>query len=304
MCFKWQELNKSLGKELSISDIEHITKQLPNLSSVVIGGGEPFLRDDLPDICRLFEQNCDSRMISIPTNALMPKRIKRLVEEILDKTTTAKIVVGLSVDGIGENHDLIRGVKGNSEKLLKTYSLLTELDDPRFMMTANTAVSNLNVEEVPKIIEFVKNKMLLVWHHTFEVIRGSFDESKISPPSLEQYSGLIELEKNPILRYYHIKALQTLKQGKQVVKCKAGYFTPVIDAFGNVYACEGLPSIGNALNQEYESIWNNGLWKNQRDHIKSGYCSCTHICFMVPSIYLNKIELAKLLLYRWLSRCR
>ena len=58
MCFKWQELNKSLGKELSISDIEHITKQLPNLSSVVIGGGEPFLRDDLPDICRLFEPLC------------------------------------------------------------------------------------------------------------------------------------------------------------------------------------------------------------------------------------------------------
>jgi len=43
------------GKELTLKEIERISKYLGKLIWLDVGGGEPFLRDDLHDICALFD---------------------------------------------------------------------------------------------------------------------------------------------------------------------------------------------------------------------------------------------------------
>ncbi len=302
MCFKWKELNKNAAEELALPEIERLTKEMGDVPSVTLCGGEPSLRQDLPEICRLFEKNCKTAFISIPTNCLLPNQILRIAGRALQRTSTAKIAVGLSIDGVGRLHDRIRGVKGNFKRVLQTYSALAELDEPRLEINANTTVSRLNVGQIPEILWFVEKEMPRVKQHTFEVIRGTFDKSRIAPPTLSQYRNIIRCEKNPILKYYHFKALETIEKNRQVVPCKAGPHTPVIDAFGNVYACEGLPTVGNIRQSHYADAWRSQEWEKQQISIKAGACSCTHICFLLPSIYMNKVELANLLVYRALAK--
>ena len=53
-CFYWEELNLPKN-ELSLDEIEKVARSLPNLLSLSLTGGEPYLRPDLPDIAAAFE---------------------------------------------------------------------------------------------------------------------------------------------------------------------------------------------------------------------------------------------------------
>ena len=48
-----------------------------------ICGGEPTLREDLPDICRLAVEHLSPNIIHFPTNCLSPELIEKQVEAIL-----------------------------------------------------------------------------------------------------------------------------------------------------------------------------------------------------------------------------
>ncbi len=57
-CFYWEELNKRKN-ELELDEIERVSRSLPNLLSVSLTGGEPYLRPDLPDIAACVTSRCN-----------------------------------------------------------------------------------------------------------------------------------------------------------------------------------------------------------------------------------------------------
>jgi len=75
-------------------------------------GGEPFLRKDLVDICHSAYRHCQPGIINIPTNGILPGIADR-VREIVEACYKSQIIINLSLDGVGEKHDAIRGVPGN-----------------------------------------------------------------------------------------------------------------------------------------------------------------------------------------------
>ncbi|MCU0612107.1 MAG: radical SAM protein, partial [Candidatus Eisenbacteria bacterium] len=66
---------------------------LPRLMWLDIGGGEPFLRADLPEICGLFAAS----VLAIPTNGQDTGTIVPMVKEIAASART-RVVISLSVD--------------------------------------------------------------------------------------------------------------------------------------------------------------------------------------------------------------
>ena len=54
MCGIWRYGNKK--EELSLEEIEVVAQRMARIGvvQVSLGGGEPFARDDLPEICRIF----------------------------------------------------------------------------------------------------------------------------------------------------------------------------------------------------------------------------------------------------------
>ena len=56
-CFYWKELNNLKKEEMTLSQIKTFVKSLKHpLASVLLTGGEPFLREDLLQICQIFEK--------------------------------------------------------------------------------------------------------------------------------------------------------------------------------------------------------------------------------------------------------
>ena len=107
-------LSNREGTDLSFREIEDIAATISRPIWLDIGGGEPFLREDLPEICGLF----NAERIVIPTNGWMTDRIYITVKR-LAKKKTSKIVIALSLDGFRQTHDEVRG-RGSYDRAIKT----------------------------------------------------------------------------------------------------------------------------------------------------------------------------------------
>ena len=115
MCDIWQQKK---GHEITPLELKTILKDplFSEVRGVGINGGEPTLRKDLPDLAY---ELCNSipklRHISLITNGLNPKLIKPRVKELYSITKKAgvKLDIMLSLDGVGEVHDRVRGRHGN-----------------------------------------------------------------------------------------------------------------------------------------------------------------------------------------------
>ncbi|MBI4698269.1 MAG: radical SAM protein, partial [Nitrospirae bacterium] len=95
-CFYWKNLNKK--EELSLDEIENISKKLGTVQVLLLSGGEPVLRDDLPEIISMFIKNNGSKVVSIPTNALLPEEVERVVERLATHFTDITFSINPSID--------------------------------------------------------------------------------------------------------------------------------------------------------------------------------------------------------------
>lgn len=316
-CFNWQKTDLKKKKELSLKQIEKISKTMNNLLWLSLTGGEVFLRDDLTEIIKIFVKNNKPEHITIPTNALLPKKIALMTEDIL-KNYKGNFVITLSLDGIGSLHDKIRGVKGNFKKFLETYKELDKLrkNYPNLHIGVNTVINNLNQNHIKEIYEYVK-KNIKVESHTFELVRGCTRSEKVKAPSIDFYKKKKDFFKkvmksysyytfNPMSMflkaakiYYHDLAYEILKSKKQLIPCYAGILSAVIDVKGNVYPCELYKKFGNlkSYNYNFKKLWFQKKADKIREEIANKKCYCAHSCFQFVNILFNPKLYPKLIKY-------
>jgi hypothetical protein len=55
--------------ELTLEEIERFVSTLPPIRLLLISGGEPFLRRDLPDLIRVYFERCDVLDVGVPTGS-------------------------------------------------------------------------------------------------------------------------------------------------------------------------------------------------------------------------------------------
>ena len=160
-CYIWKlylEKPSLKNSELKTYEFERIFESLGDqVFWATISGGEPFLRQDLPQICEALYEHCKPAIINIPTNALLPAVIEARTRQILEKCPDAEVIVNLSLDGIGKEHDEIRGVPGNFEKLINTYERLKLLKETYLQLKVgiHTVVSKFNVQKLPELYQYV-----------------------------------------------------------------------------------------------------------------------------------------------------
>ena len=145
------------GEELSLQEIQHISRSLGNLLWLAFSGGEVYLRRDLVDISRQFYNQNKPVIMLYPTNGLMPDLIRQRTEQILSHCPNSVIAVKLSIDELGEAHDRLRNTPRSFEKTLKTYRLLGPLLErfPNFELGVNTVFCSDNQDNMDAIIDFV-----------------------------------------------------------------------------------------------------------------------------------------------------
>jgi MoaA/NifB/PqqE/SkfB family radical SAM enzyme len=260
---------------------------------LTLSGGEPFLRHDIVDICSSAYHHFEPGIINIPTNGILYNTIPKQIEEIIENCPESQIIVNLSIDGIGENHDLIRGVKENFEKSLKTFDALSKLDYPNFSLGIHTVISRYNVHEIPQIYNYFKEKhpdsyITEIAEERVELdtiganISPSLEEYEkaidflIDAASHESYSGISGITRAFRMEYYsHVK--EVLRKRQQILPCYAGFASAQIAPDGDVWTCcVRAEPIGNLREVDYDfkKIWFNERARKQRASIKNKECYC------------------------------
>lgn len=313
-------------KDLTLDEIEKIFASMKPVYFFNMSGGEPFLRKDLPDIVRLACKYLKPRVIHTPTNAIMTDRIIENTEKILkiirEYDPTVPFTVKPSIDGVGEKHDEIRGVKGNFEKLLKTIEGLKKLEEKydNFHLELGTVISNFNIDHLDEIEDFVHTLGVESYRNEVAECRTEFFnlEDPITPPA-DVYQRLIKdfarkVEENiaskkslakttEALRvvYYDI-AGRILAEKRQVIPCYAGVSNVHINFDGGVWPCCVLgydQEMGNLreYGYDFQKLWHSEKARQVRKYIRSGSCACplanqgySNILMHIPSLFKAGIK--------------
>ena len=311
-CFYWEELNQK--GDLTLGEIERLSSTMPEFNEVWLSGGEPTLREDLPQIVSGFYGTNGVRSINFPTNGLLPEKLVEQLGRIGTACPELRINLNLALDGLEATHDRLRGVPGNFEKAMKSLGALQELRSrlPELRLHINSVVCRDNIDEMLPLGERIRDRFDLDGHY-FQVIRGE----PLDPSLLEVHKGSIEAlyrDLQPIYRHYgervekrkkginaslaRISYLGTLNLYHQIqaanfdrhdrwpMPCTAGQNIAVVDANGDLRACELRNTLGNL--RDFDCDWNL-FWQSRSrtaevDAIERDGCWCTHVCFIHASV--------------------
>lgn len=294
---------KRAEKDLTLDEIEKIFSSMKPVYFFNMSGGEPFLRKDLPEIVALACQYLKPRVIHTPTNAIMTGRIientEKIIKIIRAYDQTVPFTVKPSIDGVGELHDEIRGVKGNFDCLLKTIEGLKELEEKydNFHLELGTVISNFNIGHLDEIEDFVHALGVESYRNEVAECRTEFFNlnDPITPPA-DVYQRLIKdfarkveeniSKKKKLARtteamrvvYYDI-AGKILEQKRQVIPCYAGVSNVHINFDGGVWPCCVLgyeKQMGNLreFRYDFDALWHSKEAEEVRKYIKGKNCAC------------------------------
>lgn len=129
-------------------------EERPRDFTVVLTGGEPLLRPDIEDIGRaLCARGFGWSMVSNGWLYDEPKHA-RLMAAGLGALT-------ISLDGIGEAHDWMRGRPGSYERALRAISIAAK--EPRLNFDVVTCVNRRNLAELPRIHDVLQGLGVPQW---------------------------------------------------------------------------------------------------------------------------------------------
>ena len=315
-CFYWRHINKKTD-EMSLGQIKKVIRSLKNrLESVVITGGEPFLRKEIFEICKYFERYNKTKKIIIATNATLPETVYEKVNLILKKTNL-DLDIQISLDGLEKTHDEIRGVHGSFQNVIKTVNKLKKLKmNGNFNVSISTTISKKNIAEIPALMDFVQKE--LKEFHGLQIMRNSKLHSFNVPKEIlsdfdsqEKILGLKEikaiLEKinekktnknDPLLdritEIFNEYMIEILEKKKPLLKCRAGKIDGVVYSNGNVAMCEFTKSFAQLKDYNYDfyKLWNSNKAKRMREKISC--CFCIHPCNLITSMRSDRKALKKI----------
>ena len=301
-CFIWKKYqeNPALAKkELKLEEFEEIFKSLGKTPFwITLSGGEPFIRKDLVDICESIYRNNEPKIINIPTNGILSKKIEKDTREILEICEDTNVVVNLSLDGVGGKHDEIRGFDGNFEKAIDTYERLYGLKSEFQNLTVgvHSVISVFNINDLEEIYDFVKTNLKPDSYIT-EIAEERVELRTIGSgvtPDGNEYEKTINFVEDKIrddfssggrfpkvvqafrLNYYEM-VKRVLRERRQVIPCYAGWASGHIAADGDVwFCCIKADPIGNLRDVDYEfkKVWFSEKANEIRKSIKNGECFC------------------------------
>ncbi len=113
--------------ELTLDEFERIAGNLGPVLVLHIGGGEPFVRRDLPEVVHAFWRRCAVARVEIPTNGWDAGRIVKQADRLLALCPGLRLNLRISLDGVGEVHDAARARPGSYRDAVDTVAALGDL---------------------------------------------------------------------------------------------------------------------------------------------------------------------------------
>jgi len=280
MCNIWQTSDVNELKP------EHYTKLPGSLKTINITGGEPFLRNDLVEVVKEIHSRAPRSRMVFSTNGLETERITSTVHEIMG--FHKDIGIGVSIDGMEDTHERIRGVPGIFKCATRTISNLKQMGitDLRIGMTLLPE----NSEEAMRVFEMSRElgvEFTTTFAHNSEIYfkkktNRSFDIEGSASPELYSIMRLQLVSRSPKnwLRAYHIQGIldPSLRMTFRS-HCEAGRRYVFVDPKGDVYPCMVLDNaLGNLAEvKSWDELITPDVTAKTRRLVKG----CKEDCWMV-----------------------
>ncbi len=278
MCNIWSNPSDP-RREITARDLE----KMPEVNITNITGGEPLIREDLDELVEVIFRH--SKRVCVSTSGWYTERIFKLAEKF------PSLGFRVSIEGLSEKNDELRGRDGGFDRGLRTLLGLREMGrkDVGFGIT----VSNNNSKDMLWLYELAKQLKMefatAAFHNSFYFHK---DDNVITNKDevIGNFKELIERllkENHPkswFRAFFNLGLINYIRGEKRLLPCEAGTENFFIDPCGDVLPCNGMEkkywfeTFGNIKHCDtFEQLWTS----DHAERIRSLVSRCPKNCWMI-----------------------
>ena len=276
MCHVWQ--HPTLPAEEV--PIDFLAKLPAGFRRLVLTGGEPTLRADLEALVDLLHPK--TRQLEISTNGLQADKLERILRKHPD------VKIRISLEGIGERNNAIRGEKNGFERKMDTMKRLVAAGgcDLGFATTFQDDNCDQLLDLYRLCNSFGGEMATSALHNGYQFHKTDNEPYNRVRIARAVQPLIVEMlrsrrPKNWFRAYLNLGLMKKILGQPRLIPCTAGRDFAFVDPWGSVYACNVRPDleIGDLTSQTWEEIYHGPRAVEARTKV----ARCTHNCWMVGS---------------------
>ena len=290
--------------DITFEEIKNLienSKYLKDVRFIVLSGGEAFLRKDLNKIIHFLREYYPHTEILILSNLFDKNIVFNTLIKIKEETGLHKISIGTSIDGIGIEHDKIRGQKGAFENLEKNMEFLKQ-KFPEIYFSLNFTLIPNNCDKMVEVYDWChkrnyhvsfqmvvqkKETKQFVWQdNTLKIIEDQINQitTKMAKEcGIQEFNEEIFLQNEGLISqflalYYIIKYIKEPK--RYFPNCPCGEKYAMINPFGEVYFCPVYKNkfAGDLRKDSFDKLWASKQAQDIRKFFNLKKCHCWLTC--------------------------
>ncbi|MBR8827031.1 MAG: polysaccharide pyruvyl transferase family protein [Gomphosphaeria aponina SAG 52.96 = DSM 107014] len=288
MCLIWQQKK---DKELTPDELAEILSDglFSEIKYIGVSGGEPTLRTDLAEIYRVIcKKKPKITGTGIITNGIIHDTVKQRILDAAEicRSYGVEFNVMVSLDGIGEVHDTVRGRKNNFDSAIALLKFFHEETD--IPTSFGCTITSSNALYVDELLDYAKLSGLYGRFRVAEYIERlynsgqtefirSFDEKTLYHLGLFFFRVEHDFEQNSTFQktYRNIRGM-LVENKPRLIGCPYQSTAVVLTSKGELLYCSPKsPSIGSTLEFSAEQLYFSNLDK-RKEIIDKDCSNCTH----------------------------
>jgi MoaA/NifB/PqqE/SkfB family radical SAM enzyme len=268
---------------------------------IVLAGGEPTLRNDLPEIIELMHKHMPRlKKLLIPSNVINYASIQKQYPRMARYCAEHKIrlSLGVSLDGIGETHDKIRGVKGAFDKVMENIGFMKQLQkEVPFNLGIDPTIFSMNVHEMQKLKDLADQLNMPITFQIAAVADDYYHNADIEEVLKVNNEGrmrMVEFLKRQVaesslldsLAYYYAEVVENLEGAPtRGLPCPFADQGLLLNPDGSLQYCHNSHPIGNVLEKSSGELYYSQTNLAYRDRVRKETCpSCRMSCLFFVSL--------------------
>ncbi|MFZ5968927.1 MAG: radical SAM protein [Bacillota bacterium] len=289
------------NKDFIIIDLKNAFKDkvFSRIKSVGVNGGEPFLKNNLEEYIETLFLLPNLKDISIISNGVLSSQILKKLELIYSmcRNKGVKLNVTFSIDGYGEKHDEIRGIKGSFVKTIDTIKSI-QINKGKYCDNLGVicTISRYNIYSLSQLESYFKvNNLPKISYQLAIQHKRLSNEDLVEEFSImnDKHMKMVAREfffskycETKEVRYYYIFKYILNNFSNRMLSCMWQSDAITIDASGNICYCAVESDKIGAINDAniYGQVFKKQNLEYRKNIIESKCNNCIHYSDSKPYI--------------------